>query len=593
MCAILVAYKNLPENSYKILDVTDNSMLIIDLNHNNKADKDEIFAIKDVNIPKPLFSEKTTKFAQKSGLNFDEAMTLAYVANEYLKKNYKGKEVVFEEEIPPFNEKYGYRFAKLKTKEGLDIAYDLLNGGLAIAYKEGVPNPYLRFENLSLVVENAKYFSKLNLVALNLNNGIYHNLNCKYAKKLKKFKLITQKEAKEKYKPCKICAHYKMGEIDISNYIDKIENPVANAALGGVSYYFIDPNKYKKPSSRARTSAAVSIIEKINEAKTSIDIALYGFDSQNEIYEALLSAKRRGVKIRFVVETTPIGTNLYSDTMRLFKDFEVKTDKLPNLMHNKFFIIDKKLVITGTMNISSTGSGGYNSNTVVFLNSPEAAKVFENEFLQMFEGKFQKFKQDFSKKDIKIGKSSVDIYFSPKSNVLGEAILPTLKSAKRQILVNAFYLTQKSVIEELIAASKRNVEVKVIADAVYANAFRKRVEYLKQGGVKVKVENWGGKNHEKNILADGCTLIVGSANFSQNAISKNDENTLVIKNCELNGAYQKHFFNLYNSIDEKYLSKIPRSESFESKNSCYDGIDNNFDGKIDSLDEGCIPNFSK
>jgi hypothetical protein len=45
---------------------------------------------------------------------------------------------------------------------------------------------------------------------------------------------------------------------------------------------------------------------------------------------------------------------------------------------------------------------------------------------------------------------------------------------------------------------------------------------------------------------------------------------------------------LFNSIDKKFLFTIPRAEGKESINSCYDGIDNNFDGNIDSKDKGCI-----
>ena len=51
--------------------------------------------------------------------------------------------------------------------------------------------------------------------------------------------------------------------------------------------------------------------------------------------------------------------------------------------------------------------------------------------------------------------------------------------------------------------------------------------------------------------------------------------------------YRQYYFKLYNSIDEKYLFKYPHAEGFESGNSCYDGIDNDFDGKIDMQDENC------
>ena len=45
---------------------------------------------------------------------------------------------------------------------------------------------------------------------------------------------------------------------------------------------------------------------------------------------------------------------------------------------------------------------------------------------------------------------------------------------------------------------------------------------------------------------------------------------------------------VWNKIPSKYEFLDPRAESFQSIGSCYDGIDNNFDDKIDSEDIGCI-----
>ena len=128
---------------------------------------------------------------------------------------------------------------------------------------------------------------------------------------------------------------------------------------------------------------------------------------------------------------------------------------------------------------------------------------------------------------------------------------------------------------------------------------------LKENGVKkLNLSSWGNSIAssysmafetkpllERNttleeILKDhGITLQKSHfARFENN----NDENVLIIKNHALSKAYRNYFYNLYNSIDDKYLYRYVRAESFESVNSCFDGIDNNFDGLIDSKDKGCI-----
>ncbi len=57
-------------------------------------------------------------------------------------------------------------------------------------------------------------------------------------------------------------------------------------------------------------------------------------------------------------------------------------------MHNKFYIFDDKVLITGSANLSHTDMSGFNSNSIVVINSPLVAAIYKQEFEQMFEGKF-------------------------------------------------------------------------------------------------------------------------------------------------------------------------------------------------------------
>lgn len=62
---------------------------------------------------------------------------------------------------------------------------------------------------------------------------------------------------------------------------------------------------------------------------------------------------------------------------------------------------------------------------------------------------------------------------------------------------------------------------------------------------------------------------------------------LIIENPKLADFYRKFFLYIWQKIPEKYLKYTVRAESKYSIGSCYDGIDNNFDGKIDAADAGC------
>ena len=70
--------------------------------------------------------------------------------------------------------------------------------------------------------------------------------------------------------------------------------------------------------------------------------------------------------------------------------------------------------------------------------------------------------------------------------------------------------------------------------------------------------------------------------------NKNDENMLVIKNAQIAKNYKEFFVYLWNLIPEKYLKFTPKAESLNSIGSCSDGVDNDFNGKIDSEEPACI-----
>ena len=356
---------------------------------------------------------------------------------------------------------------------------------------------------------------------------------------------------------------------------------------GNIFLYPNNPNEFSYPSFESRAKACRVLISKINNAKETIDFAVYGIDSQDELISSLNEAKKRGVIVRGVVDSNELGEITYKDILKL-QNIPVTLDNSRYIMHNKFFIIDDEYLLTGTMNMTNTGCGGYNANLVVGIQNETIINAYKNEFEQMFKGVFKKNKKDFSTPLVKLNDNvEIKAAFSPSGDIYEKIISPSIRNAKKNIKVSIFVLTRTDMKKELINAKNRGVDVKVIVDALSANNYRKHIEELRQNGIKVKAENWGGKNHEKTISIDDEILITGSANFSYNAVLRNDENILFIKNKEITKFYNGFFMTLYKSIDDKYLIKTPSAESFESKGSCFDKIDNDFDDKIDFADSGC------
>lgn len=343
------------------------------------------------------------------------------------------------------------------------------------------------------------------------------------------------------------------------------------------------------PSQNTQTSFGTELIKLINDSTEEISFAIYGLRGQNEVLLALLNAQKRGVIIKGIVDSDSHNKNYYSDTNILYEYFEIKSDHISYIMHNKFFVFDKQVVWTGSSNISDTGTGGYNANNVIVIEDKKIANIYLKEFSQMFDkGKFNNKKETLTTLSLKTKNSTISIFFSPKSNTYENAIKDLIQNSKDYIYIPIFYLTHKDLSNELINAHKRGVVIKIILDATAARNKYSTHRNLREKGLHVKVENFGGKMHAKSIIVDDRYFISGSMNLTKAGNSKNDENTLIIENQKLALQYKKYFINLWKSIPNKYLYKDPNPESKESINSCIDGIDNDFDRTIDNKDRMCI-----
>lgn len=341
------------------------------------------------------------------------------------------------------------------------------------------------------------------------------------------------------------------------------------------------------PSKQASTFFGKELINLINNSEDEICFAIYGLRGQDDVLQALIEAKNRGVKIKGVVDSDSHDKNYYSDTHKLYEHFKIVSDHKSYIMHNKFFVFDRKTIWSGSSNISDTGTGGYNANNSMVIEDKKIANIYLDEFAQMYKGKFGIWKKGNSHEEIKTDESVVSVYFSPKSKTYESGIKKLIQNANKYIFIPIFYLTHKDLSNELINAHKRAVEIKIILDASAARNKYSMHKLLRENGINVKVENFGGKMHAKSMIIDDEYIISGSMNFTKAGEEKNDENTIIVKNVNLAKQYKSYFLVLWDLIPNKYLYIDPNPESFESLNSCIDGIDNDFDGKIDITDELC------
>jgi phosphatidylserine/phosphatidylglycerophosphate/cardiolipin synthase-like enzyme len=132
--------------------------------------------------------------------------------------------------------------------------------------------------------------------------------------------------------------------------------------------------------------------------------------------------------------------------------------------------------------------------------------------------------------------------FTPWDNI-ESLIVEAIDAGKEQVLVQAYLLTSKKIAATLVAAHRRGVDVKVLADAEqHAKTGSSKLTELAAVGISVRLETKYQNAHNKIIVIDAMTsnpvVITGSFNFTWTAQHKNAENVLVArKNASLASRY--------------------------------------------------------
>ena len=341
-----------------------------------------------------------------------------------------------------------------------------------------------------------------------------------------------------------------------------------------------------------------ALVNLINSAETSVYFAIYGFSSCPKILNALKDAIDRGVDVKGVVDCYADGFFPYPQTQELVNKLpegNIVADYDDRTMHNKFFVIDGEYVWTGSTNISLTGiDAEYNSNCSILIRNESLADAYETEFFEMFNGAFHDSKTDNTPHSFVMDDGSeVECYFAPTDNARDNAIVKAINNAEKSIDIRIFFFTDNTIKNALIEAKERGVDIRIILDATGAENEYSAHRDLREAGIPVKVENWGGKEHFKAMCVDKKIVVLGSQNWTGSGNWSNDENTLYIENRYLGFLFEKDFDKAWNSISDTYLETDPAPESEESIGSLSDFIDNDHDGLVDEGAPEELNNFSE
>ena len=413
----------------------------------------------------------------------------------------------------------------------------------------------------------------------------------------------------------------------------------------GAYFNYQEASTYLEPYrqiERSGDNLEAIIIEAIAESQSSIDLAVQELNLPL-VAQALAAKKREGIEVRVILD------NNYSRSFADFKSTEINSlesrdrqkyqeyvqfvdlnkdkqldsaeiaqrdalkiirqagieiiddtadgSKGSGLMHHKFMVVDRKVVITGSANFTLSGVFGDindhttrgNVNHLLRIDNWTVANLFTEEFNYMWGNPQLNIKSQFglnkpwrSPQSISWQDTEIIVQFAPTSSqkdwnlTTNGTIGKTINSARESIDLALFVFSEQKIANILQSKSQQGIKIRGVFDRSFA--YRYYSEVLDLLGVVslwrcqpesnnnpwnnplktigIARTNYGDKLHHKFTLIDGETIISGSQNWSAAANYKNDEAIIIIKNLTVAKHFKQEFSRLYDSVDLKTSASL-------------------------------------
>ena len=283
------------------------------------------------------------------------------------------------------------------------------------------------------------------------------------------------------------------------------------------------------------------------------------------------------------------------------------------LMHSKYVVIDRRVVITGSTNFTASCIHGDaadrstrgNVNHLLRLDSAELAERFASDFNQMWgdgpggedNSRFGLAKQSGPAARMRVGETPIDVLFAPhRRNDPHQGltlIANTLATARERVDLALFVFSAQSLTDVLATLNARGVRLRLLADPGFASrSFSEVLDLLgmamadRHCKLEAKNRPWaeaakgvgiprlarGDKLHHKFAVIDERTVITGSFNWSPSAAHQNDEVLLVIHSPLVAAHFTREIDRLWKGAELGLTERLIRKLQ-ENRRRCGSGVE--------------------
>jgi phosphatidylserine/phosphatidylglycerophosphate/cardiolipin synthase-like enzyme len=273
-------------------------------------------------------------------------------------------------------------------------------------------------------------------------------------------------------------------------------------------------------------SAFSAITGLLRDARQSIELELYEFQ-RLDLAAMLLDAHDRGVAV------TAIKDPSERSSMSVWAQLEqggVHVVAFPierlTIDHVKLLIVDGVRAIVGGINWGTHSSSNHDFD--VLASGPVVAnldRVFHQDLA--IAGEAALIPSPATDR-------LVQVLVTHPGDGIRAALLAALAAAQRTVDVEMFVLSDRLVLDALVAAAQRGVHVRVLLDPTQPqNAASMQV--LEAAGARVRFYAQAGDEllHAKLGIVDDAIVLFGSCNWSRSGFTRNHELDLLVRDARL------------------------------------------------------------
>jgi phosphatidylserine/phosphatidylglycerophosphate/cardiolipin synthase-like enzyme len=409
-----------------------------------------------------------------------------------------------------------------------------------------------------------------------------------------------------------------------------------------VAFNHREGQRYRSPVSgqwRQGDDMEAMVVKAIGEARQQVLVAVQEL-SLAGVAEALIDRHRQGVDVRVVLEntySTPWSLQHTADLTPHQRHRHAQLEALgqpdavalllragvpliddtadgsagSGLMHHKFLVVDRQVVVTGSANFSPSCVHGDpddprtrgNVNHLLRLESGPLAAVFAEEFARMWgdgpggepDSRFGLAKESGPAQRVLVGETPVEVLFAPHRRSDPQHglhwLAERLAAVERRLDLSLFVFSAQGLADTLAALPPRGVAIRLLADPGFASRpFSEVLDLLgvsrADGDCLLEADNtvWrqplegvgtprlagGDKLHHKFAVIDGARVITGSFNWSPSAAHQNDETLLLIESPQLAAHFTREMDRLWRGAELGVNGRMERG-LLKSRQRCGSG----------------------